>query len=140
MKYLIVYHSHFGNGKKLVDLLAAKLSAKGEVKVQTVAETNPMALPPADAYVFSAPAEAFSLYRPMKRLMKDLPMMEGKRYGIINTHGMKKGRLPKMEELLAKKGMVKAAELDIQVTGDAQSGNGLPSGWEAKVEEIAGKL
>jgi flavodoxin len=138
MNCVIVYYSHFGNGKRIVERVASKL--KGEVKVMTLAEADPKCMPIADAYVFSAPAEAFSLHRGMKRFLKGLPAMEGKRYGIINTHAMKKGRLPKMEELLSKKGMVKAAELEFKIAGDAQSGNGLPEGWEAKADEFAGKL
>ena len=138
MSYVIVYYSHYGNGKKLVERLASKL--KGDVKVLTLAEVAPSTLPPADVYVFSAPAEAFSLYRPMKKFLKDLPRLDGKKYGIINTHASRKSRLPKMEELLTGKGAVKATELDIQVKGDWKTGNALPEGWEAKVDEMAGKL
>jgi len=138
MNYLIVYYSHFGNGKKIVERLASKL--KGEVKVMTLAEVNPKSIPSADLYVFSAPAEAFSLHRGMKRFLKDFPAMVGKKYGIINTHGAKKNRLPKMEELLTKKGMQKAAELEFRIAGDYKTGNALPAGWEARVDEMAGKL
>ena len=38
--------------------------------------------------------------------MKNLKGMEEKKYGIINTYGMKKDRLYKMEKLLSKKKMV----------------------------------
>jgi menaquinone-dependent protoporphyrinogen IX oxidase len=138
MNYVIVYYSRFGNGKKIVERLAAKL--KGEVKVLRLEEADPKALPPADAYVFSAPAEAFSLHRGMKRFLKDLCGVEGRKCAVVNTHGSRKSRLPKMGELVAKKGMLKAAELDFQVTGDSQHGNGLPAGWETKLDEFAGKL
>lgn len=138
MKCVIVYYSHYGNGKKIVERVASKLG--GEVKVLELGEADPKAMPPADVYVFSAPAEAFSLHRGMKRFLKELPAMDGKKYGIINTHGMKKSRLPKMEEILAKKGLLKLAELDFQMVGDVQNGNGLPEGWEAKADEFAGKL
>ncbi|MFH0815418.1 MAG: flavodoxin domain-containing protein [Methanobacteriota archaeon] len=138
MNYAIIYYSHFGNGKRIVERLASKL--RGDVKVLSLAEADPAALPPADAYVFSAPAEAFSLHRGFKRFLKELPQMDGKKYGIINTHGMKKGRLPAMEALLSKKGMLKAAELDIQVAGDYKGGSGLPAGWEERADEFAGKM
>ena len=53
--------------------------------------------------------------------MKNLEGMEEKKYGIINTHGMKKNRLNKMEKLLSNKKMVKIAEVDFQVGKDAKS-------------------
>jgi flavodoxin len=140
MNYVIIYFSRFGNGKKLVEHLAVKLKARGEVKVSRLEEANPAAMPQAGIYVFSAPAEAFSIQRDMRAFMKKLTGMEGKKYGIINTHGMKKNRLAKMETLLSKKGMVKAAELEFQVTGDYKNGNGLPAGWEKKLDEFALKL
>ena len=72
--------------------------------------------------------------------MKGLSRMEGKKYGIINTHGMKKSRLVKMEQLLSKKKMEKIAEVDFQMGKDTQSGNGLTDNWEAKLGEFAQKL
>jgi len=67
--------------------------------------------------------------------------MEGKKYGIINTHGMKKDRLEKMEKLLSKKKMMKVAGVEFHVEGDGvQTGNGLMQGWEGKLDEFAGKL
>ncbi len=47
---------------------------------------------------------------------------------------MVKNRLPKMDKLLSKKGMLKVAEVDFRVTGDSRSGNGLPEGWEKKLD------
>ncbi|MBI4999906.1 MAG: flavodoxin family protein [Euryarchaeota archaeon] len=138
MSYAIVYYSHFGNGKKIVERLAAQL--KGEVKVLTLSEASPKAMPPADTYVFSAPAEAFSLHRGMKRFLKDLEGTNGRKCALVNTHASRKSRIPKMEELAAKKGMQKVAELDYQVTGDYRNGNGLPEGWEKKLDEFAGKI
>ena len=77
----------------------------------------------------------------MKTFMKKLKGMEGKKYGIINTHGMKKDRLEKMEKLLSKKKMIKVANVEFHVEGDGvQTGNGLMKGWEGKLDEFAGKL
>lgn len=141
MKYVIIYWSTYGNGKKLVDYIAKKLSEKGgETKVLTTKEADPKLLPIADLYVFSAPAEAFNLQRNMKRFMKEITGMDGKKYGIINTHGMKKNRLYKMEKLLSNKNMLKIAEVEFKVEGDIQSGNGLPKGWEKKLDEFVKKL
>jgi flavodoxin len=141
MNYVIVYWSRYGNGKKIVDYLSEKLNEK-EVKTQILKtdEADPTSMPKADLYIFSAPTEAFNIQNNMKNFMKKLEGMEEKRYGIINTHGMKKNRLPKMEKLLSKKNMVKVAEVDFQVGTDAKSGNGLMNGWEADLDEFVGKL
>jgi len=73
--------------------------------------------------------------------MKNLQGMEEKKYGIINTYGMKKSRLDKMEKLLSKKKMVKVAGVEFHVEGaGVQTGNGLMNGWEAKLDEFAGKI
>lgn len=142
MNYVIVYFSRYGNGKKLVEHLSTKLQEKkGTVQVFTPTQANPTAMPEANVYVFSAAAEQFSLQRDMKNFMKNLSGMDGKKYGIMNTHGMKKNRLDKMENILSKKNMVKLAGVEFQVEGkDIQTGNGLPSGWETRVDEFAGKL
>ncbi len=110
------------------------------VQLFKVDEANPSAMPEADVYVFSAAAEAMSIQRDMKKFMKNLNGMDGKKYGIINTHGMKKDRLDKIEKILSKKKMVKVAEVAFHVEGDVQTGNGLMAGWEAKLDEFAGKL
>ena len=142
MKYVFVYFSRYGNGKRLVEYLGEKLSKKnGTVQLFKVNEVDPGKVPAADVYVFSAAAEAFSLQRDMKTFLKNLSGMEGKKYGIINTHAMKKDRLDTMEKILSKKNMVKLAGVEFQVQGaGVQSGNGLPNGWEACLDEFAGKL
>jgi flavodoxin len=141
MKYIIVYWSRYGNGKKVVDYLTGALNAKGaETQMFKTDEADPTAMPKADVYIFSAPAEAFNLQKNMKAFMKNLQGMEEKKYGIINTHGMKKNRLDKMEKLLSKKKMVKVASVDFHVGEGTQTGNGLTAGWETKLKEFAGKL
>ncbi|KYK22159.1 hypothetical protein AYK21_04155 [Thermoplasmatales archaeon SG8-52-2] len=140
MNYVIVYWSRYGNGKKVVENLTTKLSKKGETKIFTTDEANPSSMPEADLYVFSAPTEAFNLQKNMRKFMKKLKGMDGKKYGIINTHGMDRSWLGKMEKLLSKKNMEKVAEVDFKVGKDANTGNGLLDGWETKVDEFAGKL
>lgn len=141
MKYTIIYWSRFGNGKKIVDYLEKKLKdKKAEVEVLKTTNADPMSLPKANVYVFSAPAEAFNLQRNMKFFMKNLKDMDGKKYGIINTHAMDRNRLGKMEKLLNKKNMEKLASVDFKVGKEANTGNGLPDGWETKVDEFANKL
>ena len=142
MKYVTVYWSRFGNGKKLVEYLAGKLKKnRGETHIFKTDEADPTAMPEADVYVFSAATEAMNIQKNMRKFMKNLKGMEGKKYGIINTYGMKKDRLDKMEKLLSKKKMIKVAGVEFHVEGDGvQTGNGLMNGWEAKLDEFAGKL
>ena len=94
----------------------------------------------ADLYVFSAPTEAFNIQKNMRNFMKNLEGMEEKKYGIINTHGMKKNCLHKMEKLLSKNEMVKVAGVDFQVGDGSRTGNGLMENWKVKLDEFAGKL
>jgi flavodoxin len=141
MNYIIVYWSRFGNGKKIVNYLAEKLNEKkGKTQIFKTDEADPTNLPNSDLYIFSAPAEAFNLQRNMKKFMKKLKGLEEKKYAIINTHGMKKNRLYKMEKLLSKKNMIKVAEVDFQIGKDSFQGNGLMNEWETKVDEFANKL
>jgi hypothetical protein len=72
--------------------------------------------------------------------MKNIKGMDRRKYGINNTHGMDINRLYKMEKLLSKKNMVKVAGADLKVGKDIKSGNASMEGWEAKVDEFAGKL
>ncbi len=140
MKYVTVYWSRYGNGKKIVDYLAEKLREKGEVQIFKTDEANPVAMPEANLYVFSAPTEAFNIQKNMRSFMKKLEDMEGKRYAIINTHAMERNWLQKMEKLLSKKNMVKVAGVDFKVGKDANTGNGLTGNWERELDEFAGKL
>lgn len=141
MNYVIIYWSRFGHNKRIVDYLAEKLNEKkGKTQILKTDEADPSNLPKADLYIFSAPAEAFNLQKNMRTFMMNLEGMGEKRYAIINTHGMKKNRLYKMEKLLSKKNMVKVAELDFQIGKDSFQGLGLMTGWEAKVDEFAKKL
>jgi len=141
MNYVIVYWSRYGHNKKIVNYLSEKLKEKkAETQILTTDEANPTALPEADLYIFSAAAEAFNLQRNMRSFMKNLKGLDGKKYGIINTHGMDKHRLHKMEKLLSKKNMVKVAGVDFKVGKNIQSGNALMEGWEVKLDEFAGKI
>lgn len=139
MKYVIVYYSRYGNNKKIVEHLSHILMKKGQVQVLTADKAEP--LPPADVYVFSAAAERFSIQEDMKKLMKGLGGMEGKKYAIINTHALKfKSWLGRMDKLLSKSGMAKIAEIDFRMGAGTDKGNGLGEGWEKRLEEFAGKI
>jgi len=142
MKVVIVYSSRYGNGKKCVDCVDGALKARGhEVQVLNAPQSSPAQIPPADMYVFSGAAEAFGLAKGIKDYMNNMPELQGKKYALINTHGMSKPRgLPKMEKILSgKKKMVKVSEIHFQVGKEANTGNGLPAGYEAQlVQWVAG--
>jgi flavodoxin len=141
MKYAIVYWSRYGHGEKLVTYLADKLNDKKiETQIFRIEEVDPTSMPDADLYVFSAPAEAFSLQRTFKGFLKRLEGMDNKKYGIINTHGMDKSRLSQMEKILSSKNMVKVAEVDFKVGKDIKSGNAFVEDFKPKIEEFARKL
>ncbi|KYK24157.1 hypothetical protein AYK25_06290 [Thermoplasmatales archaeon SM1-50] len=141
MKYVMVYWSRYGHNKKLIDFLENILKKNGgETQIFTTEQANPTALPNADVFIFSAAAEKFNLQQNMRKFMKNISGMDGKNYGIMNTHAMKKNRLSKMEKLLSKKNMVKIAEADFQVGKDISSGNAFIGNWKAKLDEFAKKL
>jgi flavodoxin len=141
MKSVIVYWSRYGNGEKIVNHLSNKLKEeKVETKIFKTNEANPSKLPIADIYIFSSPTEAFNIQKNMRDFIKNLEGMDGKMYGIINTHAMKKDRLYKMDRLLSKKNMIKVTEIDFQVGKNANTGNGLADGWEIKVDNFVKQL
>jgi flavodoxin len=138
MKYVIIYSSRFGNGKKCVDLVYEQLKTKGhEVRVINAKEADPAQIPPADMYIFSGATEGFRIAIGIKKYLKKLPRMEGKIYAIICTHGMKRAiALKKMEKLLSKKKkMVMKTSIDFKVGQGSFEGNGLPEGYEDKLIE-----
>jgi flavodoxin len=139
MKYVVAYWSRYGNNKKIAERLESLLKPKGEVQLVVAAEGAK--LPDADVYIFSAASEKFSINSEMKSLMKGLRGMEGKKYALVNTHGLGwKFGLGKMTKMLSKSGMAKAAELDLRVGEGTDRGEGLPEGWEGKVDALAGMI
>jgi len=142
MKYIAVYWTRFGHNKQIVDYLNEKLSEKDhEVTVLKTDEADPTSLPEVDMYIFSASAEAFRVQKNMRKFMKKLSGMNGKKYGIINTHGMKKKSwLKSMEKILSKKGMVKVAETDFVIGEGQDKGEGLKDNWKEKLDEFIEKL
>jgi flavodoxin len=142
MKYVIIYWSRYGNGKKIVEYLSGILNKKAsDVKIFKTDEADPTDMPEADLYVFSAPVEAFNVQKNMRKFMKNLQGMQEKKYAIINTHGMqKKNWLYKMEKLLSKKNMVKVAQIDFHVGKKASSGDDISPGWQEKIDEFAEKI
>ncbi len=141
MRYVIVYWSRYGNGVKIIKELTNILKSKGsKVAILNAKETEPSNLPDGDMYIFSAPAEKFTIPKDMRKIMKGLKGMEGKRYGIINTHSMKRNWLGKMEKLLSKNKMIKVAEIDFRMGDNTSKGEGLQDGWKKELKSFATKL
>ena len=73
----------------------------------------------------------------MKRFLKKLDAPKGTKYALFNTHAMDTPRaLPKMEKILAKKGMVKIADSHARVTGSGEECQ-LKEGFEDKLAALA---
>jgi len=141
MKYVVYYWSRYGNGKKIVDYLSEILKKNShDVEVLRTDEADPANVPEGDFYVFSAPAEAFSVQRDMKGFMKKLEGVDGKRYGLINTHGMKRNWLGKMEKILSKKNMEIVAKVDFKVGDGVKTGDGLPDDWKNSINDFSSKI
>jgi flavodoxin len=138
MKYVIIYSSRYGNGKKCVDIVDEQLKAKGhDVRVINAPQADPGELPPADMYIFSGATEAFNIAVGIRKYLKRLPVMKGQKYALISTHGMKRAiALNKMEKLLTqKKKMVKVSSIDFRIGDGSSEGNGLPEGYEDKLKK-----
>ncbi len=138
MECVIIYWSRYGHGEKLIGYLTEKLEKKEmETKSFKPDELDPKDMPEADFYIFSSPTEMFRIKRGMRKFMKKLKNMEGKKYGIINTHSMKRNWLKKMEKILKKKEMKKIAQTDFRIEKEgAEEGKGLPEGWEDRLDEF----
>ncbi len=142
MKGVIIYWSRYGNGKRVVNNLAGNFRKKGiDIQVLNTDKANPKNMPDADFYVFSSPTEAFRVQKNMRKFMKELEGLENKKYGVINTHRMKRNWLKSMNNVLTKKKkMMKIADLDFRVGDETESGSGLPKGWEMDIDEFAEKI
>jgi flavodoxin len=139
MKIVIIYSSRFGNGKKCVDVVDEQLRTKGhEVQVINAQKADSSQIPSADLYIFSGASEAFNIAKGIRKYLKKMPQMQGKKYALISTHAMKRAiALKKMEKLLSKKKkMQKVTTIDFKVNNKtAQQGNGLPEGYDDKLHD-----
>ncbi len=142
MNYVAVYWSRYGHNKQIVDYLNEKLREKDhQVTVLKTDDADPASLPDADVYIFSASAEAFRLQKNMRKFMKKLSGLDGKKYAIINTHGMKKRNwLKSMDRILTSKGMEKAAETDFIIGEGQDKGEGFTEDWKKKLDEMIEKI
>ena len=151
------YHaSKFGNGAMVAEEFKKIMAARGiPVSVQHIRDANPKALPKAGLYVFSSPGRFGKPKGNARRFLRRVSLDPGTRYAILTTQGAPKpdpktGELPAQEELdrwervipimnelLEAKGLKKAAEGAILVTGLKGP---LEEGWQKKVAAFADQI
>lgn len=151
------YHaSKFGNGAKVAEEFKRLMADKGvEVEVHHIRDARPKEPAPADLYVFSSPGRIGKPIGSMRRFLKKVCLQPGSRYAILTTEGApqpdkKTGKMPTDEEMakwqrirpimndiLQSKGLSKAAEGNVLVTGLKGP---LEQGWEKKVEAFAAQV
>jgi len=151
------YHaSKFGNGAMVAEEFKKIMAARGvTVSVQHIRDANPQDLPRADLYVFSSPGRMGKPKGNVRRFLRKVTLEPGTRYAILTTQGAPKpdkktGKMPTQEELdrwervipimnelLEAKGLTKAAEGAVLVTGLKGP---LEEGWQNKVAAFADQI
>ena len=137
----IIYESQFGNGKKVVKELAVILEGKGQnVALFPVTEIEPDKLPVAELYIFSSPTLKFTLPRNMSNFVKKFtPPSKDTKYAFMTTYmDPRTIALRKMETLMKKKEMIKAAD-DFKVRVLGLKGP-LKEGYRENLEKFADEL
>ena len=156
MKIEYFHASKYGNGAMVAEEFKQQMAAKGvAVNVHHIREARPKEMPPADLYLFSSPGRMGKPIGAMRRFLKKTKLPSGTKYAILTTEGAprpdkKTGRMPTEEELakwqrvipimneiLQEKGLVKAAEGKILVTGLKGP---LEEDWQKKVEAFASQI
>ncbi len=153
MKIEYFHASVYGNGATVAEEFKRQMAAKGvTVDVHHIEDTRPKELPPADLYLFSSPGRFGKPIKGMHRFLKEINLPAGTKYAVLTTEpapkpDKKTGKMPTeeelgasqhvmsiMNELLKEKGLVKAAETKVFVTGLKGP---LEAGWQKKVEVFA---
>jgi flavodoxin len=121
MKINIIYESHFGNGKKIVDELAKILiNKKQDVELFPVKNTTPDNLRIADLYIFSSPTRKFALPPDISNFLDNFnPPTNNIKYALMTTYlDPRTIALKKMTAKLDKKEIKKAAnDFKVRVAG-----------------------
>ena len=121
MKINIIYESHFGNGKKIVDELSKILRSKNQdVELFFVKDTSSEKLPIADLYIFSSPTRKFALPPDISNFLDNFnPPTNNIKYALMTTYlDPRTIALKKMTAKLDKKEIKKAAnDFKVRVAG-----------------------
>ena len=152
MRIEYLHASVYGNGAKVAEEFRQLMSYRGAaVDVRHVREAKPEKLPPADLYLFSSPGRFGKPIKDMLCFVKKLQLAPGTKYALLVTELApqpdKQGRMsseegpgkcqqviPILNEMLQGKGLVKAAEGKVRVTGIKGP---LEEGWQGYVEVFA---
>ena len=141
MNINIIYESQFGNGKRVVEELAAILESKDQkVDLFPVADIEPDKFPVAELYIFSSPTRKFTLPRNMGNFVKRFtPPSKDTKYAFMTTYmDPRTIALKKMEALMKKKEMIKAAD-DFKIRVLGLKGP-LKEGYRENLEKFADEL
>jgi hypothetical protein len=135
MRIEYLHASKYGNGAMVAEEFRKQMAVQGAtVNVHHIRQARSKELPPADLYVFSAPARFGKPIGSMRRFLKKVELPAGTKYAILTTeaapHPGRAGRVPSeedlakwtrarpiMKEILQRKGLAEVAEGKIQVTG-----------------------
>lgn len=150
------YHdSRYGNGAAVAEEFKTNMESRGiTVSVSHMRDANPKILPNADLYVFSSPGHFGKPKRNARKFLRNVSLKPGTRYAILTTQGAPKdtktGKMPSQQEqdrwervipimnqLLESKGLRKAAESAVLVTGIKGP---LEDGWQDKVAAFADQV
>jgi len=146
MRIIIAYESTHGNGRTLVETLGDMMLEKGHrVDIFKVGDTNAGSIPDADLYVFSSPTHLSGPPRSVKKFLKGFrPAREGACYALMATFWRTGDQeptnlttIPKMDRLLAGKGMRKVEEQPFFVQGVKGP---LEEGYREKLMDFAGRV
>ena len=156
MNIAYFHASKFGNGAMVAEEFKKIMAARGiTVSVQHIRDANPKHLPEADLYVFSSPGRFGKPKGNARRFLRKVSLEPGTRFAILTTQGAPKPApktgtmptqeeqdrwervIPVMDELLEAKGLTKAAEGAVLVTGLKGP---LEEGWQNKVALFADQI
>jgi hypothetical protein len=156
MRIEYFHASKYGNGAMVAEEFKKQMATRSvTVNVHRIRDARPKELPPADLYLFSSPGRMGKPIGGMRRFLKHVSLPTGTKYAILITEGApqpdkKTGRMPTdeemarwqrvipiMNELLQEKGLVKAAEGKVLVSGLKGP---LEEGWQKKVEAFVARI
>jgi len=151
------YHdSKFGNGAAVAEQFKKDMASRGiTVSVSHMRDADPKNLPSAELYVFSSPGRFGKPKRDARKFLRNVSLKPQTLYAILTTQGAPKpdpktGEIPSQQEqdrwervipimnqLLEAKGLHRAAQGTVLVTGMKGP---LEDGWQDKVAAFADQV
>jgi len=156
MKIEYFHASKHGNGAQVAEEFRRQMAAKGvTVNVHHVKDVKPKEILPADLYLFSSPGRFGKPIGDMRGFLKKASLPAGAKYAVLVTElapepeksiripateeelGKCQRVIPVISEMLQEKGLIKAAEGKIFVTGIKGP---LEPNWQKEVEALASRI